>query len=63
MLNNDIVLLCTDGLTRMVEDCEIANVLLESPDAQTSADNLVALANQHGGQDNVSVIVVRIAGA
>jgi len=63
MLNNDIVLLCTDGLTRMVEDSEIANVLLESSDAQTSADNLVSLANQHGGQDNVSVIVVRIAGA
>jgi protein phosphatase len=62
LLSDDVVLLCTDGLTRMVEDSEIAKVLLESSDAQTSADNLVALANEHGGQDNVSVIVVHIAG-
>jgi len=59
---NDIVLLCTDGLTSMVEDSDIAKVLLESSGVQTSAGNLVALANQHGGADNVSVIVVRIAG-
>jgi len=58
---NDIVLLCTDGLTRMVEDSDIAKVLLESSGVQTSADNLVALANQHGGEDNVSVIVVHVA--
>jgi protein phosphatase len=62
LLSDDVVLLCTDGLTRMVEDSEIAKVLLESSGAQTSADNLVALANEHGGQDNVSVIVVHIAG-
>jgi PPM family protein phosphatase len=56
----DILLLCSDGLTRMVEDSEIARVLVESPDAQTSADQLVLLANAHGGEDNVSVIVVRV---
>ncbi|MGD0966408.1 MAG: Stp1/IreP family PP2C-type Ser/Thr phosphatase [Candidatus Acidiferrales bacterium] len=61
--SNDILLLCTDGLTRMVEDSDIARILLESPDAQTSAGNLVALANQHGGVDNVSAIVVHIAEA
>jgi PPM family protein phosphatase len=59
--NDDVVLLCTDGLTRMVEDAEIGKTLLESTDAQMSADNLVALANEHGGEDNVSVIVVHIA--
>jgi len=58
--SGDIVLLCTDGLTRMVEDSEIARTLLESSDVQTSADELVRLANDHGGEDNVSVIVVRI---
>jgi serine/threonine protein phosphatase PrpC len=63
LLSNDIVLLCTDGLTRMVEDSEIARMLLESSDAQTSADRLVLLANEHGGEDNVSVIVVHVGEA
>ena len=61
--SHDIVLLCTDGLTRMVRDSEIASMLLEDFDAQTSADRLVLLANEHGGEDNVSVIVVRIGDA
>jgi len=59
--SNDIVLLCTDGLTRMVEDSDIARILVESSGVQMSADNLVALANEHGGEDNVSVIVLHIA--
>lgn len=58
----DVVLLCTDGLTRMVSDSEIANILTQSADPQISADNLVSLANEHGGEDNVSVIVVHIGG-
>jgi protein phosphatase len=61
LLNHDIVLLCTDGLTRMVTDVEIARTLLEVCDAQASADHLVLLANEHGGEDNVSVIVVHVA--
>jgi serine/threonine protein phosphatase PrpC len=61
LVNGDVLLLCTDGLTRMVEDAEIAEALLESSDAQMSADHLVDLANEHGGEDNVSVIVVHIA--
>lgn len=58
----DVVLLCSDGLTRMVEDSEIARVLAEFSDAQTTADQLVLLANAHGGEDNVSVIIVRVDG-
>ncbi len=61
LLNHDIVLLCTDGLTRRVTDVEIARTLLEVCDAQASADHLVLLANEHGGEDNVSVIVVHVA--
>lgn len=61
VLGDDVVLLCTDGLTRMVEDPEINEVLRECSDAQTCADRLVLLANEHGGTDNISVIVVRIA--
>jgi PPM family protein phosphatase len=63
LLDHDVVLLCTDGLTRMVADSEIASTLIEFSDPQTAADNLVLLANEHGGEDNASVIVVHIAGA
>ena len=61
LMNQDIVLLCTDGLTRMVTDTDIARVLSEFSDAQASADQLVLLANERGGEDNVSVIVVHVA--
>jgi serine/threonine protein phosphatase PrpC len=61
LLDQDSVLLCSDGLTRMVTDTELTKALLEAADAQTTADQLVSLANSHGGEDNVSVIVVHVA--
>ena len=60
LLDQDVVLLCSDGLTRMVTDAELTKALLEVTNAQAAADHLVSLANSHGGQDNVSVIVVRL---
>jgi protein phosphatase len=56
----DQVLLCSDGLTRMVPDPEIAEVLSSSPTAQDAADLLVERANQNGGEDNTTVIVARL---
>jgi PPM family protein phosphatase len=56
----DVVLLCSDGLTRMVRDAEIGRVLAEVPSAQAAAENLVKLANQSGGDDNVTAVVMRI---
>lgn len=61
LLEGDVVLLCTDGLTRMVTDPEIASTILTHPNAQAAADRLVALANDYGGEDNVTVVVLRIA--
>jgi serine/threonine protein phosphatase PrpC len=61
LLNRDFVLLCSDGLTRMVTDTEITDALREAADLQSTADHLVSLANLHGGEDNVSVIVVHVA--
>jgi protein phosphatase len=61
LLVGDFVLLCSDGLTRMVTDPEIASTLLTSTSAQESADRLVDLANENGGVDNVSVIVLHVA--
>ncbi len=60
LLDGDTLLLCTDGLTRMVTGPEIASNLIACPDAQAAADRLVALASHHGGEDNVTVVVLRI---
>jgi len=60
LLVGDSLLLCSDGLSRMVTDPEIASTLLTSTSAQNAADRLVDLANENGGVDNISVIVLRI---
>jgi PPM family protein phosphatase len=56
----DLLLLCSDGLTRMVTDPEIAGTLQAETDPQRAADRLIALANETGGIDNISVIVIRL---
>jgi PPM family protein phosphatase len=60
LLVGDTLLLCSDGLTRMVTDPEIASTLLTSTSAQEAADRLIELANEYGGLDNASVIVIRV---
>jgi len=55
LLVGDSLLLCSDGLTRMVTDPEIASTLLTSTSAQEAADRLIGLANDNGGVDNISV--------
>lgn len=59
LLDGDILLLCSDGLTRMVNDEEITRALLAHREAQAAADRLVALANEHGGADNITVVALR----
>ncbi|MEQ1472462.1 MAG: Stp1/IreP family PP2C-type Ser/Thr phosphatase [Candidatus Acidiferrum sp.] len=56
----DVLLLCSDGLTRMVTEPEIAGTLQAEPDPARAADRLVELANENGGADNVTVIVIRM---
>ena len=56
----DAVLLCSDGLTRMVRDPEIGGVLAGASSAQAAAMGLVKLANKHGGGDNVTAVVMRV---
>lgn len=60
-LPGDIYLLCSDGLSDMADDREIAALLTaESPDLSRCAQQLIQMANEHGGRDNVSVILVRV---
>lgn len=56
----DILMLCCDGLTRMVTEPEIAGTLQAETDPTKAAEKLIALANERGGVDNITVIVVRI---
>ncbi|MDP3635866.1 MAG: Stp1/IreP family PP2C-type Ser/Thr phosphatase [Azonexus sp.] len=59
----DIVLLCSDGLTDMIEDAEIALVLQTLGQNLTlAADHLVQLANDNGGRDNISLILIKVVG-
>jgi serine/threonine protein phosphatase PrpC len=55
----DVVLLCTDGLTGMVTEEEIADILADAPSAAEACARLVARANQAGGRDNITPVVAR----
>ena len=59
--SGDVYLLCSDGLTNMIEDEEIAAVVRGTPSLQAAAELLVSLANEYGGRDNISVALARIA--
>lgn len=56
LAKNDILMLCTDGLSNMMEDFEIANIIKES-DFYRSAENLVKRAVELGGFDNVTAVL------
>ncbi len=56
----DQILVCSDGLTHMVTDKEIAEVLTQPGTPQQVADRLVELADERGGEDNTTVIVLRL---
>jgi len=60
LFKGDLVLLCSDGLTRMVTEPEIAGTLQAETDPARAAAKLVALANENGGADNVTVLVIRL---
>lgn len=61
MLDGDTILLCSDGLTRELTDAQIAAVLDDCADAQDAADQLVDMAKQAGGGDNITALVLRRA--
>lgn len=57
----DILMLCSDGLNDMVEDEDIALALRTlGSNLQLAADHLVQMANDNGGRDNVSVILIKV---
>jgi protein phosphatase len=54
----DVYLLCSDGLPRMVPDAAIAEVLGSIEDPELAAHALVRLANERGGKDNITAVVI-----
>lgn len=56
----DIILMCSDGLTNMLEDDEIKETLARSGTLKMKAEQLVNEANEHGGNDNIAVLLVEV---
>jgi protein phosphatase len=56
----DVFVLCSDGLSGMIEDEEILQVVAETPDLNEACRRLVAMANEHGGEDNITAVIVRV---
>ena len=53
------LLLCSDGLTEMVPDERIADVLGDEAEPQGACERLVAAANEKGGKDNITAVIAR----
>jgi serine/threonine protein phosphatase PrpC len=56
----DLFLLCSDGLTSMISDDEVAAILRTSATLDDAADALIKAANQSGGKDNITVVLFRL---
>jgi PPM family protein phosphatase len=58
----DILLLCSDGLSGKLRAEDIQNIIASNPDLTTACDELIAEANNRGGEDNITVVLVRFLG-
>ncbi len=56
--DGDIVLMCSDGLSNMLEDEEIGRILKDKGSLEERAEKLVEAANNNGGKDNIAVIII-----
>jgi serine/threonine protein phosphatase PrpC len=61
--DGDVFLLCSDGLTTMVSDEEIEEILVSSKNLRGAVNRLVDAANQGGGRDNITAVAFRVAEA
>lgn len=57
---DDIFLLCTDGLSNLLEETDMFNVVSVSPTLEDGVQNLINLANERGGTDNITVVLVQV---
>ena len=59
IFQGDTILMCSDGLTNMLDDEEIKQIVQDSRDIVEEAGNLIQAANDHGGRDNIAVVLVK----
>ena len=59
MAVGDVLLLCSDGLSGMVVDADLDRIVKANPDPKSAATLLVAEANARGGEDNITVLLVK----
>lgn len=57
---NDILLLCSDGLSNMLEDSEMEEIISSGADLKAAANRLVERANECGGRDNITVLLAKM---
>jgi PPM family protein phosphatase len=57
----DIILLCSDGLSNKVSEKEMMTILLNEDHLEQKADSLIALANNYGGEDNITLAIVEFS--
>src|ERR1044071_7845608 len=58
----DIVLLCSDGLSNKIRSDEMKQMIDDSPSLKEACETLVALANERGGEDNITVMIAQFTG-
>jgi hypothetical protein len=63
LLPGDVVLLCTDGLSSLVDDAQIEQTAAGAPTLAGAATALIDAALDHGGTDNITVVLARVGGA
>lgn len=59
---NDMLLLCSDGLSGKMKGPEMLKIVIENPDITSATNALIKLANERGGEDNITVVIARFDG-
>ncbi|MGH2699649.1 MAG: Stp1/IreP family PP2C-type Ser/Thr phosphatase [Actinomycetota bacterium] len=62
LAEGDRILICSDGLSSMIDSDAIASILADERDPQSASERLVEAANEAGGEDNITVVIVDIVG-
>jgi len=57
--DGDTILMCSDGLSNMIEDKDILKIVTSNDNLETAAGDLISTANENGGSDNISVVLIR----
>lgn len=58
--HNDVYILCSDGLSGMISDEELRGIIVGAPDIGEACRRLIGKANEHGGEDNITAVVIKI---